>query len=55
MKQRADKIPPGELLPKWNAIERIVQLYEATERPALAAKWRTELEAVKLKAKEKKK
>ena len=29
------------------ALERLVQLYEATDKPDLAAKWRKELEAAK--------
>ena len=47
MKQREKTIPPQgkDRLPK--ALERLVQLYEATGRQDDAAKWRKELKASK--------
>jgi hypothetical protein len=52
MKQREAEIPPiGRPLLR-EAVERLVQLYDAWSRPVEAAKWRQELEAHK-KAEEK--
>ncbi len=47
MKQRAKTIPPQGSTRIPEAIERLVQLYEATDRKDDAAKWRKELEAAK--------
>jgi eukaryotic-like serine/threonine-protein kinase len=55
MKQRADKIPAGGQIRITEAIERLVQLYEATGQEDQAAKWRKELVASKQKLKESKK
>src|SRR5262249_13840773 len=48
LKQRQDKIP--EVVRKvrlTEALERLVQLYEATDNPDEAAKWRKELESAR--------
>jgi serine/threonine protein kinase/tetratricopeptide (TPR) repeat protein len=42
MKQRADKIPVGAKPHLAEALERLVQLYEAWGKPDEAAKWRAE-------------
>jgi eukaryotic-like serine/threonine-protein kinase len=42
MKQRADKIPPHGKGNLSRALERLVQLYEATNKPDEAAKWKKE-------------
>jgi hypothetical protein len=48
IKQRADKIPARvRTIRLTEAIERLVQLYEATGNKDEAAKWRKELEAIK--------
>jgi tetratricopeptide (TPR) repeat protein len=47
MKERQAKIPPPGKLRLTEALERLVQLYEALDRKGEAAKWRTELEAQK--------
>jgi tetratricopeptide (TPR) repeat protein len=44
MKQREDTIPSNGKIRLQEAIERIVQLYEATGRPELAREWRAKLE-----------
>jgi hypothetical protein len=50
MKQREKTIPPQGNTRIPEAIERLVQLYEATDKKNDAAKWREELEAVKKSA-----
>jgi hypothetical protein len=47
MKQRADKIPPQSKPRLADAAARLVQLYEATNRPDDAQKWKDELEKLK--------
>ena len=47
MKQREKTIPPEGKIRIPEAIERLVQLYEATDRKDEVAKWRKELEAIK--------
>jgi serine/threonine protein kinase/Tfp pilus assembly protein PilF len=47
MKQRLDKIPPQGKHRLPEALERLVQLYEATGKKDEAASWRKELEEVK--------
>jgi hypothetical protein len=47
MKQREKTIPPPRRFRIPEAIERLVQLYEATDKKDDAAKWRKELEAIK--------
>ena len=47
MKQREKTIPPQGQVRLPEAVERLVQLYEAMGNPAGAAKWRKELEAIK--------
>ena len=47
MKQREAKIPAQGKIRLLEAVERLVQLYEAMGNPAGAAKWRKELEAIK--------
>ena len=47
MKQREKTIPPQGKIRISETIERLVQLYEATDKKDEAAKWRTELEASK--------
>ena len=47
MKQREAKIPPPGKVRLTEALERLVQLYEALEKKDEAAKWRKELEARK--------
>jgi serine/threonine protein kinase len=47
MKQREKAIPPQGQVRIPEAIQRLVQLYEATDRKDEAAKWRKELEAIK--------
>jgi tetratricopeptide (TPR) repeat protein/tRNA A-37 threonylcarbamoyl transferase component Bud32 len=47
LKQRAAKIPPQGTARVIEALERLVQLYEALDRKDQAAKWRKELEARK--------
>ena len=46
MKQREKTIPPQGQVRLPEAVERLVQLYEAMGNPAGAAKWRKELEAI---------
>jgi hypothetical protein len=46
MKQREKTIPPQGKIRIPEALERLVQLYEATDKKDEAAKWRTELEAI---------
>jgi serine/threonine protein kinase len=50
MKQRPDKIPPDAKFCVIQALERLVQLYEATGEKEEAEKWRKELKAVRGKA-----
>jgi hypothetical protein len=47
LKQREDKIPAASKTRVAEALERLVQLAEATGRPDEAAKWRKELNARK--------
>ena len=47
MKQREKTIPPQGSTRIPEALERLVQLYEATGKQDEAAKWRKELEARK--------
>ena len=47
MKQREATIPPQGKDRLTEALERLVQLYEATDKPDEAAEWRKELEANK--------
>ena len=47
MKQREKTIPPQRQVRLTEAIERLVQLYEAMDKPDEAAKWRKELDAIK--------
>jgi len=47
MKQREDKIPAQVRFRLAEALERLVQLYDAWNKPDEAAKWRNELEAHK--------
>ena len=51
MKQRAAKIPPASRVRLTEALQRIVELYESTDRPEQAEKWRKELEASRAKDK----
>jgi eukaryotic-like serine/threonine-protein kinase len=46
-KQREAKIPANGKVRLPEAVERLVQLYEATGKKDEAAKWRKELEAIK--------
>jgi hypothetical protein len=45
LKQRAAKIPADRKVVLTEALERLVQLYDAWGKPDEAAKWRKELEA----------
>ncbi len=45
MKKQEDKIPPAGKIRLKEAVERLVQFYEATSKPDEAAKWRKELHA----------
>jgi eukaryotic-like serine/threonine-protein kinase len=47
MKKQEDKIPPTAKIRLNQAVERLVQFYEATSKPDEAAKWRKELKARK--------
>ena len=47
MKQREKTIPPQAEIRVTEALERLVQLYEATEKKDDAAKWRRQLDAIK--------
>ena len=47
MKQREKAIPPQGKVRIPEAIERLVQLYEALDKKDDAAKWRKELETTK--------
>ena len=47
MKQREEKIPPQGKVRLTEAIERLVQLYEATGKTDKAAEWRKKLPATK--------
>jgi eukaryotic-like serine/threonine-protein kinase len=47
MKKREAKIPPQGKVRLSEAVERLVQLYEATGKKDEAAKWRQEREAIK--------
>ena len=47
MKKREAKIPPQGKIRLTEALERLVQLYEATDNKDEAAKWRKELESSK--------
>jgi tetratricopeptide (TPR) repeat protein len=46
MKKQAAKMPPPGKAPLTEAVERLVQLYEATGKKDEAAKWRKEREAL---------
>jgi GH15 family glucan-1,4-alpha-glucosidase len=54
MKEREDKIPALGKIRVSEALERLVQLYEATGKKEEAAKWRKQLDETK-KAAEKEK
>ena len=45
LKQREDKIPPAGSIRPQQALQRLVQLYDETGRPELAARWSNELSA----------
>jgi hypothetical protein len=47
LKQRAAQIPPKSKPRRTEALERLVQLYEATNKPDEAARWNKELEALR--------
>jgi eukaryotic-like serine/threonine-protein kinase len=47
MKKQVDKIPPPARVRLIEALERLVQIYETTNKPDEAAMWRKELEARK--------
>jgi eukaryotic-like serine/threonine-protein kinase len=47
MKQRIEKILPRDRIRLTEAAERLVQLYDAMDKPDEVAKWRTELETMK--------
>jgi hypothetical protein len=47
MKQRQKTIPSAALVRLTEAVERLVQLYEATDNQDEAARWRKEREAIK--------
>lgn len=47
LKQRAATIPGANQARLTEALERLVQLAEATGRPAEAVKWRKELDTLK--------
>jgi eukaryotic-like serine/threonine-protein kinase len=47
MKQREAKIPPQRKVRLTEALERLVQLYDAWGKPEQAQKWRKELEETK--------
>jgi eukaryotic-like serine/threonine-protein kinase len=55
MKKQAAKIPPPGKVRLTEAVERLVQLYEATGKKDEAAKWRKELEASKAAQKKREK
>jgi hypothetical protein len=50
MKEREEKIPVESKVRLSVALERLVQLFEATNRPDDAAKWRKELDSIKKQA-----
>lgn len=43
MKRREDKIPPAGKVRPQQALQRLVQLYEETNRPDQAARWKQKL------------
>ncbi len=47
MKQRKAKIPPGGKVRLTEALERLVQMYEAMGQKDKAQEWRKKLEAAK--------
>ncbi len=47
MKKQEDRIPPAGKPRLKEAVERLVQLSEETDKKDEAAKWRKELEAIK--------
>ena len=47
MKKQEAKIPAQGKIRLVEAVERLVQLYDATGKPEEAAKWRKELEKTK--------
>lgn len=52
MKQREKTIPLQGKIRIPEALERLIQLYEQTNKPAEAAKWKAELEQVKARLKQ---
>ncbi len=54
MKDRSENIPKHELMRLAGAAARLVAFYDAGAKPVEAAKWRTELEAIKAAATKKK-
>jgi Tetratricopeptide repeat len=48
MKQREKTMPPQAKDRPTAALERLVQLYEATDKPDQAARWRKELDSAKI-------
>jgi hypothetical protein len=48
VKKREAKIPPAGRPRLGEAVERLVQFYEATDKKDEAAWWRKELDAIKL-------
>jgi hypothetical protein len=51
LRERAAKIPKEGKLRLAEALERLMQLYEASGKPDEAARWRRELETAKADAK----
>jgi outer membrane protein assembly factor BamD (BamD/ComL family) len=49
MKRREETIPPQGKIRLTEALERLVQLYEAMDKKDNAARWRKELKAGKAK------
>ena len=47
MKQREATIPPERKTSLTKALEYLIELYEATDKPDVAARWREELQATK--------
>jgi eukaryotic-like serine/threonine-protein kinase len=47
LKQRQDRIPAPDRIRLSEALERLVHLYDAWNKPAEAAKWRQELDAIR--------
>jgi eukaryotic-like serine/threonine-protein kinase len=55
LKQRQKTIPPQGQIRLVEAVEQLMQLYEATDRKTQAAQWRKELEGRKGQEKDSKK